>query len=175
MLWTPTRCGEQPSADPSRCGRCSRSRDQPRRALTMQHENPTARYGLSFKARKPAGILLSRIPRKHSCQPARDGGARQGRWAPPYAASQGVHVPVPRQLYHAAPSPPDPQQLFLSPHPRAFGGKKGLQSCSRGFMAEVEARYSTATSKTPALPEPLSSPQGRTRSSAKPRSAVTPD
>lgn len=145
-------CGEQPCADPSRYSLM----DQARRALTMQHENPTVRYKLSFKARKPAGVLLSRIPRKHSCQPAQDSGAWQGGWALRYTARHRVHVPVSRQLYHAAPSVPDPQQLF-PPKPL---GKKGRQSRSRGFMAEMEERYGRATSKTPALPEPLSSPQG---------------
>lgn len=43
----------------------------------MQDENPRASSKLSFKAQKPAGVLLSRIPRKHSCQD----GAWQGGWA----------------------------------------------------------------------------------------------
>jgi len=65
VLWTRTRCGEQPPADPSQRSLTV----QPCRASTTQHENPTARYKLSFQAGKPAGVPPSRIPRKHSCQP----------------------------------------------------------------------------------------------------------
>lgn len=79
----------------------------------MQDENPRARSKLSFKAPKPAGVLLSRIPRKHSCQ-------------------DGLHGETPRPC--ASPTAAPPAAAF-PPEP---SGTKGLQSHSRGFMAATE-------------------------------------
>lgn len=101
----------------------------------MQAENPRASSKLSFKAQKPAGVLLSRIPRKHSCQD----GAWQGGWA---ARRDTAPCASPTAAPPAAAFPPEPL------------GTKGLQSHSRGFMAATEERYSGVTSKTPALPSP---------------------
>lgn len=152
MLWTRTCRGEQPR----------RAEPEQRRALTMQHENPTARYELSFKAQN---LLPSCRAAYHVSIPA-----SRPRAAGPGEA-EGIHR-TPRDIesvcrylcrylcwYHpshnpAAASSAGPTAAFsLKPL-----GKKGLQSHSRGFMAEMEERYSRVTSKTPALPKPLSSP-----------------
>ena len=149
---------------------CRSLMDQPRRALTMQRENPTAGYNLSFKARKPAGVLLSRIPLKHSCQPAQDGRAWRGGGAPPYAASHRARVPVPRRLYHAAPSVPDPQQL----PPQSPWGKRTSEPLPWLYGGD-EAKIRQSQLQNPGAPRALELSAGRTRSSTKPRSPVPPD
>lgn len=105
----------------------------------MRDENPRASSKLSFKAQKPAGVLLSRIPRKHSCQ---DGAWQGGGAAPRDTASPCQPHGSSSAAPPAAAFPPEPS------------GTKGLQSHSRGFMAETEERYGGVTSKTSALPSP---------------------
>lgn len=164
MLWTRTCCAEQPPAEPSRCSLM----DQPCRALTMQHENPTARYKLSFKARKPAGVLLSRIPRKHSCQPGpgRRGLARR-------MGSTIRHESVCR--YHGSCTTLLHQcRTHSSFFPKSLGGKRTSQLLPwlyGGDRRKIQKRHL----QNPGPPRALELSTRRTRSSTKPRSSVSPN
>lgn len=137
---------------------------QPCRALTMQHENPTARYELSFKAQN---LLPSCRAAYHVSIPAsRPRAAEPGEADGIHHTPRDIesvcwcHVLVPRAgTTTAIPHCCIKRRTHSSFFAKALG-KKGLQSHSRGFMAEMEETYSRVTSKTPALPKALSSPWG---------------
>lgn len=124
----------------------------------MQDENPRATSELSFKAQKPAGVLLSCIPRKHSCQD----GAWQGGWA---ARRDTASLCQP----HGSSTLLRRQRLF----PHSPRGQKDFRATPVALWPPQRSDTAESPPKHRRSPA-LELPAGRTRSSTKPPWAVTP-